>query len=325
MHRWILFMLLMVSAVPSAVMAESASDLPSEVVIDGIPFVLIPEGNFTFTAHTGAARSTLKPGQQYYRDVSIWLDSFYIGKWEARAVTLARYLNEAASQAVRDDYQRGWDRPASAKAPVAEGCSLKLSQETLFEVNGDPYWPATDLSWELAHQLATWLGFRLPTEAEWQKAARGSDPQIWPWGNTFPDDTYANFGMGRHCHPEPVNQYPRGASPYGALQMAGNVSEYVVDWYNEHNDSQLTDGTRNPVPPATATPLPFEEPQRISKGGDWGGGPTFLAIGFRNYRQPDLPQNRAGVRFALDAQKVIELIAAGKASVSGRIEHYVEK
>jgi formylglycine-generating enzyme required for sulfatase activity len=89
--------------------------------------------------------------------------------------------------------------------------------------------PVTDAEWGQANDYAAWAGGRLPTEAEWEKAARGTDERLFPWGDEAGDDQL-NFNnvFGDTL---PVGQFPAGASVYGVLDMAGNVEEWVADWH----------------------------------------------------------------------------------------------
>jgi formylglycine-generating enzyme required for sulfatase activity len=112
--------------------------------------------------------------------------------------------------------------------------------------------PVVDISWEAADALAAWRGCRLPTEAEWEFAARGTDGRQYPWGDD-PDlsKTNGDDGVGPFTVPDgskdgfaglaPVGMFPEGASPFGVLDMAGNVWEWVEDWYAPYPDSAVTD------------------------------------------------------------------------------------
>jgi formylglycine-generating enzyme required for sulfatase activity len=139
-----------------------------------------------------------------------------------------------------------------------------------------PAYPVVGVDDTQAAAYCTFLGGRLPTEAEWEKAARGTDMRVYPWGNASPTCDLAN-SYGCTGSPDPVGSHPTGASPYGALDMAGNVEEWVSDWYDA--SYYATSPTTDPQGPATGM-------HRVRRGGTFRYVVPFLRCSNRGDMDP---------------------------------------
>ena len=149
------------------------------------------------------------------------------------------------------------------------GCSTPSGA---YDPGGTCDLPVVFVTWEQADAYCTWLGARLPTEAEWERAARGDDQRIYPWGDSEPDCTRANvFGCGDAI--QPVGGHaPLGESPFGARDMAGNVMEWVADWY---------DAAYYATSPATDPPGPASGTERVKRGGSFMGDVDTVRVSNR--------------------------------------------
>lgn len=130
----------------------------------------------------------------------------------------------------------------------AGGCTLPVLSENLYYGN----WiyrdhPIVYVNWFQANEYCAWAGRRLPSEAEWEKAARGTEKQKYPWGNDAPNPRLANYAESLIGETVSVYRYPLGASPYGALNMVGNVREWLADWYSDTYYQETT--LNNPIGP----------------------------------------------------------------------------
>ena len=195
----------------------------------GVQMILIPEGEFLMGA-------TEEQANRYDENVmpihTVFLNAYYIDKYE----TTNTEYQTCVDVGICSPLER--DPKAIADIYYSE------------EVFGNS--PVMYLSWADAKTYCEWRGARLPTEAEWEKAARGTDGRTYPWGEEI-DCSYAAYGdyeKKRGCANGmilPVGNYPKNVSPYGVFDMAGNVSEWVEDCYVEDFYTQIDDGVSNPV------------------------------------------------------------------------------
>ena len=156
-----------------------------------------------------------------------------------------------------------------------------------------PTRPAANVSWYESSAYCAWADCRLPTEAEWEYAARAASGRKYPWGDQDADHSRANYSGGPG-QPTPVGLYPSGATPEGVHDMAGNVDEWVADWFDEDYYSMLPSDE-----PAVAPKGP-EKPTdaRVLRGGSWNYYPEFLRASFRGRLQPGLRFLSIGFRCA---------------------------
>jgi len=226
--------------------------------IDGMAQVLVPAGSFTMG--NDYSKEDEKP------EHSVWLDSYWIDTYEVTNGQYAKCVSEGACYP--PDYRN------------SESNDIYYGNRSF-----DDY-PVLFVSWHDADKYCQWVGGRLPTEAEWEKAARGDkDTRIYPWGDFYAGN-YANL-CDRNCtlswsdkgvndgyrDTAPVGSYPDGASQYGAMDMAGNVCEWVADWYQKDYYINKQDWSE-PQGPATGY-------QRVLRGGSWYDDTVYLSVSIR--------------------------------------------
>jgi len=236
----------------------------------GIEWVEIPSGSFQMGDNFNEGNSDERPVH------SVYLDAYYISKYE---VTFDQYDTFCEETGRNKPDDRGWGR-------------------------GDR--PVIYVDWNDAKDFCDWLSqktgedIHLPTEAQWEKAARGTDQRRYPWGNGEPNGNRVNFAdintdfkwkdksvNDGYKYTAPVGSYPAGKSPYGVHDMAGNVWEWCQDWYD--SDYYDYSPSHNPQGPSSGSP-------RVTRGGSWYNNASPLRSAYRYSFTPSLSNSSVGFR-----------------------------
>ncbi|MBI2945962.1 MAG: SUMF1/EgtB/PvdO family nonheme iron enzyme [Candidatus Wallbacteria bacterium] len=198
---------------------------------------------------------------------NVALSSCYIGKYPVTNQQYQQFLS--ATDGAVTTANNSPDQPSSkvGHVPSTWGSSGYTQYST--GANG----PVIYVDWYDAYAYCTWAGLRMPTEAEWEAAARGPNGVIYPWGSASPDATLANFNnnVGKTT---PVGSYPLGVSPFGALDMAGNVWQWCHDWYSSSYYTTFPTPA-DPQGPATGS-------YRVLRGGAWYGDAALVRSAYRS-------------------------------------------
>ena len=210
---------------------------------------LVPEGEFTMGSDNG------DPDEKPVH--AVYLDAYYIDKYE---VTNARY------KACADD---GVCQPPQS---TSSNSHLNYYGNSEFED-----YPVLYVDWDMARIYCEWREAQLPTEAQWEKAARGVGENLYPWGNSI-DETFANYNNNLG-DTTTIGNYEKGKSPYDVYDMAGNVWEWVADWYSDSYDQSSP--AENPLGPDSGQ-------VRVLRGGAWEQDEYSVRV---TYRLKSLPSD----------------------------------
>ena len=227
---------------------------------DGAPAVLIPAGTYVAGDDENSPRREL------------FIDAFYLDQYEVTVGRYARFLKATGSVRPPEEWET---------VDLKNGADL----------------PVIGVDWQDAHSYCQWVGRRLPTEAEWERAARGTDERKYPWGEQPPTADYARFAQKYdnavyQNGVAPVGSHLNGASPFGIQDMAGNAWEWTADWFS---DSFPRADRRNPKGPNSGT-------SRVLRGGGWYDPADRLVSTKRMHANPEQRDNSIGFRCASDAK-----------------------
>ena len=233
---------------------------------DGAPMVLVPAGEFWMGQPDGEGEKDEHPRHK------VVLDAFYVDRFE---VTVARYAEFLRSTGRKGP--RHWEKVS---------------------LDGYRDRPVIGVNWEDAQAYCQWAGKHLPTEAQWEKAAKGSDDRrIYPWGDDHPGTRHGNFG---HCCEwkgyeilTDVNKHEEGRSPYGIYNMSGNVREWTGDWYEAEYYSKSPPS--NPRGPESGA-------ERVIRGGSWANSGEYLQATNRDREPPNFQSATIGIRCVQDSE-----------------------
>jgi len=240
------------AALPTNVPTQTASPEPSNQrfsTIDGMPQVFIPEGTFRMGGMDARSASDERPAHD------VTLHSYWIDQLEVTNAMYQLCLHTGPC-----------DPPQAFKS---------LRRSDYFDNPEFKDYPVVYITWGQARTYCEWAGKRLPTEAEWERAARGDDWRTFPWGENKADGLRANYNMlvGDTSR---AGTYPLGASPFGVLDMAGNVAEWTNDFYSATIYEKLADAL-NPTGPESSSSL-----RRVVRGGSLGDAEINIRVSKRS-------------------------------------------
>jgi formylglycine-generating enzyme required for sulfatase activity len=241
-----------------------------------LSLVFVPAGEFVMgedAAHDAEAWDNEVPRR------TVFLDAYWIGKYPVTVAQFAEFLRATTHPADQTPRQT-----------IPAGFSSQSIDSNLGNKHDHP---VTNISWREAVAFCEWASrithrsVGLPSEAQWEKAARGPDGRVYPWGPDAPDRSRCNFG--NHVgDTTPVGTYcPQGESPYHCADMVGNAWEWCADWYDRNYYKQAP--LRNP-------PGPAEGRARVLRGGAWWDEAWVMRCAFRSWLNPDFVDVAPGFR-----------------------------
>lgn len=276
-HPWYLSVLLGAITV-SLFFGGHAFAVEEDLLVTKKGMIFIPPGPFKMGSTGEEGRVGMSVGVDELPQHTVELKGFYIDQFELTNRKYKEFVDAARYLSPRDPY---------------EG---KYSWKDNFPPPGQEDLPVTYVSWYDADAYCKWAGKRLPTESEWEKAARGTDGRQWPWGNVF-NEVACNTKYLGTGEIQSVGKRPDDRSPYAVYDMCGNVSEWTSSWYQ-------------PYPGSTLQRESYGEISRITRGGSWVMPyiPYSRAAYRANSYKPEYKHRGIGFRCVKDADEKSEII-----------------
>jgi formylglycine-generating enzyme required for sulfatase activity len=264
--------------------------------------VYVPAGEFTMGSASGDALAHDDERPQH----PVWVSAFWMDETEVTNAHFAAFAAATGYQSMAERTGEGLVfQVASGEWAAVPGADWRHPAGPASSISGLEAYPVGQMSWSDAAAYCAWAGRRLPTEAEWEKAARGVDGRPYPWGEALAAGHRLNFADRQLPVPwaqadvddgyrffAPVGTYPAGASPYGALDMAGNAWEWVADYFDR--DYYARSPAADPAGPA-------EGSERVLRGGSWWTSARDARVTVRG-EASDFPYDIYGFRCAQPAE-----------------------
>ncbi|MCG3778848.1 MAG: Serine/threonine-protein kinase pkn1 [Nitrospira sp.] len=272
---------LSVALIAGAISVASAANTPPSEASDKA-VVLIPRGEFTM-------------GSEHHSDEAkhqVVLDAYLIDKFETSNTRYKAFMNATGNAA-----PAYWDDPRLSKATQ----------------------PVVGVSWTDASAFCKWEGKRLPTEAEWERAAKGPQgDNHYPWGHTL-NQKKANYGQNVG-HTTAVDSYPEGVSGFGVYNMSGNVFEWVEDWYDQKYYKESP--ALNPKGAEKGYNFANQGPVKALRGGSWLAPASSLHASHRFWNQPD--NNSYGVGLGFRCAQSIDAKAGSDETIQAGQDAFIQ-
>ncbi|MFC2028635.1 SUMF1/EgtB/PvdO family nonheme iron enzyme, partial [Chloroflexota bacterium] len=264
---------------------------------DEMLMVFVPAGDFSMGSNSG------EPDERPVHIV--YLDAFWIDQTEVTRRMFALFVDDTGY--ISEAEKRGWSYtyPPGSNSERKETNNMTW-RNSVGTTSSDVDEPVIHVTWNDAQEYCSWAGKRLPTEAEWEKAARGVDSLQFPWGNSFnchsgnfDSETVVDDSLiqgGSNCDPfpylAPVGSFPSGSSYYGVMDMAGNVWEFVADWYSQDYYS---------ISPKNNPSGPISGKYRVLRGASWNSDILKgIRSTWRDYALQEYSIDNVGFRCVMD-------------------------